>query len=421
MEENSLRSRLKHAWSVFKNKDEDQVQNDYGFTYMYGLSDKPDRTKLKVFNERTIIASLYNRIATDVAAIPIKHVRIDNNGMFSEVIDSELNKRLGIDANIDQTGRAFIFDAVLSMLDDGCVALVPVETNINIKKTDSYDILSLRTAKIVEWFPYQVKLDVYNEKTMKYQKVMMDKSKVAIIENPFYSVMNETNSTLKRLTRKLSLLDSIDEDNGSSKLDMILKLPYAIRTDKRKEQAKERKEMIESQLRNSKYGIAYIDPSEDIIQLNRAVDNNLLSQIEYLTKTLYSELGVTDKVFDGTADEKTMLNYYNSTIEPILSALTDEMSRKFLTKTARTQKQAIKFIRDPFRLVPVTDIANIADTFTRNEILASNEIRAIVGYRPVDDERANELRNSNLNAPTEFVEDPVTVDDQYEEEYEEEY
>lgn len=407
----SFRNRLKHAWNVFKTKDNNDLRTDeINMPYVMGTSIKPDRVRLHIQNERSIIASLYNRIAIDAAAIPIKHVKINENGLFVEEVRSSLNNCLSIEANIDQTGRELIFDSILSLLDEGCIAIVPVDTSVNIRNTDAYDIHSLRAGKIVEWFPDSVRVELYNERKMKKEKVVLPKSKVAIIENPFYSVMNESNSTLKRLTRKLALLDYIDEQSGSSKLDLILKLPYAIRTDKRKAQAKERKELIETQLKDSKYGIAYIDPSEDIVQLNRSVDNNLMSQIEYLTKTLYSQLGVTEGVFDGSADEKVMLNYYNSTIEPILSAITNEMERKFLTKTARTQKQAIRFVRDPFRLVPVSDISEIADKFTRNEILSANEIRSVVGYRPVDDERANELRNRNLNATEDQLGNPVTTE-----------
>lgn len=408
----SFSDRLKHAWNVFKTKERSSIYSTEAInqSYVMGTPLKPDRVKLHVQNERSIVASLYNRIAIDVAAIPIKHVRINENDRFIEVINSGLNNCLSVEANIDQTGRQLIFDAVLSMLDEGSVAIVPVDTSIDIMKTDSYDILSLRTGKIIEYFPDRVKIEIYNEREMKMQKVILPKNKVAIVENPFYSVMNEYNSTLKRLTRKLALLDSIDEQNGSSKLDLILKLPYAIRTDKRQEQANKRKELIEKQLKDSTYGIAYIDPSEDIVQLNRSIDNNLMGQIEYLTNMLYNQLGVTQSVFDGTADEKAMLNYYNSTIEPILSALTDEMVRKFLTKTARTQKQAIKFIRDPFRLVPVNEISEIADKFTRNEILSANEIRSVVGYRPVADERADELRNRNLNATEQQLDNPILTE-----------
>lgn len=414
----SFGARLKHAWNVFKAKDNNNavVTDEINMPYIMGTSVKPDRVKLHIQNERSIVASLYNRIAIDVAAIPIKHVRVNDNGRFIEEVKSGLNDCLSVEANIDQTGRELIFDAVLSLLDEGCIAIVPVDTSVNIRNTDAYDIHSLRTGKIVEWFPDMVRVELYNERKMKNQKVVLPKSKVAIIENPFYSVMNEYNSTLKRLTRKLALLDSIDEQSGSSKLDLILKLPYAIRTDKRQEQAQKRKELIESQLKDSTYGIAYIDPSEDIVQLNRSVDNNLMSQIEYLTKMLYSQLGVTEGVFDGSADEKVMLNYYNSTIEPILSAITNEMERKFLTKTARTQKQAIRFVRDPFRLVPVSEIAEIADKMTRNEVLSANEIRSVVGYRPVDDERADELRNRNLNATEGQLDDPVTTEDYEEDE-----
>lgn len=408
---NSFGDRLKHAWNVFSSK-ETSPESDYAmnvFDYS-GSSTRPDRDRVRPTVERSMVASLYNRIAIDVSAIPIKHVKINQNGRYEETIKSGLNNCLTVEANIDQTGRELIFDTVLSMFDEGYVAIVPVDTSVNLTKNGSFDILSLRVGKIEQWYPKQVLINVYNENKGKKEKVLLDKSKVAIIENPFYSVMNESNSTLKRLIEKLALLDKIDQESASTKLDLLIQLPYQIKTPAKKKQAEDRKKSIEDQLTGSKLGIAYIDSTEHVTQLNRSLENNLLDQINDLMDTLYSQIGVTKEVFDGTADEKTMLNYYNSTIEPILSTITDEMIRKFLTKTARSQGQSIKFIRDPFRLVPVSQIADIADKFTRNEILSSNEIRPIVGYRPIDDPRADELRNRNLNASDNQVEDPVIVD-----------
>lgn len=410
----SFGDRLKHAWNVFNSK-QDTNTNFLVGNYMDlgpGSTSRYDRARLHLSTERSIIASLYNRIAIDVAAVPIKHVRIDQNGRYIETIKSSLNDCLSVEANLDQTGRELIFDCVLSMFDEGSVAIVPVDTSIDILKTDSFNILSLRIAKIVEWYSQNVKLELWDEKAGSKKVIVLPKDKVAIIENPFYSVMNEQNSTLKRLIRKLNLLDSIDEQSGSSKLDLIMQLPYAIRTPAQQKKAEDRKKNIESQLKDSKYGIAYVDATEKVTQLNRSVDNNLMSQIEYLTKTLYSQIGVTEEVFNGTADEKTMLNYYNSTIEPILSAITNEMIRKFLTKTARTQGQSIVFIRDPFRLVPVNEISEIADKFTRNEILSPNEIRSVVGYKPSDDERSDELRNRNLNSTEDQYYDPVVTEEE---------
>ena len=388
----SFKDRLQHAWNAF-------TGNDPPVEYRYisgGYSGRPDRPKLSRGNERSIITAVYNRIALDVSAVKIQHVRLDNNGGLIEVIDSGLNNALTVEANIDQTGKELIQDIVLSMFDDGCVAVVPIDTTINPKATGSYDILSLRTGKILEWFPEHVRVRLYNDKNGKKEEIVLPKKMVCIIENPFYSVMNEPNSTLQRLIRKLNILDAIDEQSGAGKLDLLIQLPYVIKTDARKQQAETRRKDIEMQLAGSKYGIAYIDGTEKVTQLNRPVENNLMKQIEYLVTTLYSQLGVTEEIIKGTADEKTMLNYFNGTIEPCLEAIVDNMVRKFLTKTARTQHQSITYFRDPFKLVPVNQIADIADKFTRNEILSSNELRAIVGYRPVDDPRANELRNKNL-------------------------
>lgn len=408
----SFGSRLKHAWNAFLNRDPTiTYKQDIGTSYYR----RPDRPRLSRGNEKTIITSIYNRIALDVAAIDIQHVRLDANGRYIETIDSGLNNCLTLEANLDQTGRAFIQDAVMSMMDDGCVALVPVDTDINPAITDSYKILSIRVGKILEWYPAHVKVRVYNEKTGNKEDIIVPKKTVAIIENPLYAVMNEPNSTMKRLTRKLALLDFVDEQNSSGKLDMIIQLPYVIKSETRRQQAEERRKQIEDQLIGSKYGIAYTDGTERITQLNRPVENNLMAQIESLTKTLYSQLGINESVMDGTADEKTMLNYNNRTIEPIISAIVDEMKRKFLTKTARSQRQSIEFFRDPFRLVPVNDIAEIADKFTRNEIMTSNEIRQIIGMKPSNDPKADQLVNSNIAQPTNgMMEDPMAEED-YEE------
>ena len=391
----SIGSRLQHAWNAFRNKDPAIYYNNIGPGYGY----RPDRVRFSRGNERSIVTSVYNRITLDAAAINIYHARLDENDRFIEKIESGLNNCLTLEANMDQTARAFLQDAVMSMLDEGCVALVPVDTTLDPEVTGSYDIQSMRTAQILEWYPEHVKLRLYNEKIGRKEDIILSKSTVAIIENPLYSVMNEPNSTMQRLIRKLNLLDVIDEQSGSGKLDLIIQLPYVIKTDARRRQAEERRKEIENQLTGSKYGIAYTDGTERITQLNRAVDNNLMSQIEYLTSMLYSQLGITQSILDGSADDKTMLNYYNRTIEPIISAIVDEMKRKFLTKTARSQKQSILFFRDPFKLVPVADISEIADKFTRNEIMTSNEIRQIVGMKPSDDPKADELRNSNISEP----------------------
>lgn len=396
----SLTDRLQHAWNAFMNRDPTPKYRDYGSLSYY----RPDRTRWRRGNERSIIMAIYNRIAMDVASVDIKHVRLDDNGAYLEDIPSELNNCLQVEANIDQTARAFVQDLVLSMFDEGYVASVPVETTLNPKVTGSYDILSLRTGRITRWYPEEVTVEVYNEKIGRRQEVTLPKKMVALIENPLYAIMNEPNSTLQRLIRKLNLLDAIDEQSGAGKLDLIIQLPYVIKTDARRQQAEHRRKDIEMQLAGSKYGIAYTDGTERITQLNRSIDNNLMKQIEYLTSMLYSQLGLTEDVFKGTADEKAMLYYNNTTVEPILSAICDEYYRKFLTKTARTQRQAIKFFREPFKLVPVDNIAEIADKFTRNEILSSNEIRQIIGVKPSADPMANELRNKNLNAPSEYYE-----------------
>lgn len=387
----SLVSRAKRAWNAFMNR---APTNYYG-----GNSYRPGRRRFSRGVDRSIITSVYNRIALDAAAVKIRHVRLDENERFVDEIDSGLNYCLSIEANIDQSGRAFIQDAVMSMLDEGCVALVPIDTDDEPKITAAYDILTMRTGKILDWFPQHVRMNVYNDQTGEREDLTMPKREVAIIENPFYSVMNEPNSTLQRLVRKLNLLDAVDEQSSSGKLDLIIQLPYVIKSEARRKQAEQRRKDIEDQLSGSKYGIAYTDGTERVVQLNRPVENNLMSQIEYLTSMLFSQLGITQSILDGTADDKTMLNYYNRTIEPIVSAITDEIKRKFLTKTARSQRQSIEFFRDPFKLVPVNDIAEIGDKFTRNEIMTSNELRQIVGMRPSKDPKADELRNSNLSEP----------------------
>lgn len=364
-------------------------------------SSRPDRPRLSRGNERSIITSIFNRIALDVAGIDIKHCRLDENNRYIEDIKSNLNECLSTEANIDQTGRAFIQDVVMSMLDEGCVAIVPVDTTINPKITSSYDILSMRTGKILDWYPEHVRVRVYNDKTGEKEDILLPKKQVGIIENPLYAVVNEHNSTMQRLKRKLALLDVTDEQTASGKLDLIIQLPYVVKTEARREQANRRRQDLEEQLAGSKYGIAYADGTEKITQLNRSLENNLLKQIEYLTNIVYSQLGITQEVLNGTADEKTMLNYNNRTVEPILSAIVNEMKRKFLTKTARSQGQSISYFTNPFKLVPVNDMAEIADKFTRNEITTSNEIRQAIGMRPSDDPKADELINSNISQPDE--------------------
>lgn len=394
--EMSFGSRLKHAWNAFTGN----VQMNYrdlGMSYSY----RADRPRMSRGNERSIVTSVYNRIALDVAALNVQHVRLDENGRFLSVIDDGLNNCLTLEANVDQTARSFVQDVVISMFDEGSVAIVPVDTTTDPNVSGSYDIQSLRVGQILDWYPQHIRARVYNEQTGRKEDIVVPKSAVAIIENPLYAVINEPNSTMQRLIRKLNLLDVIDEQSGSGKLDLIIQLPYVIKTEARRQQAENRRKDIENQLSGSKYGIAYTDGTEHITQLNRSVNNNLMSQIEYLTSMLYSQLGITQSILDGTADEKTMLNYNNRTIEPIISAIVDEMKRKFLTKTARSQRQSISFFSDPFKLVPVNDIAEIADKFTRNEIMTSNEIRQIIGMKPSNDPKADELRNKNLNSLSE--------------------
>ena len=395
-----IRDRLQHAWNAFVYNDNNYVDPQN----LGGLSTfKPDRVHFSRGVERSIVTSVYNRLALDVSSIAIKHVRLDENGRFKEEVDSGLQNCLNVEANIDQTGRAFLQDVVMSMLDEGCVAIVPVDTTIDPAKSGSYEINTMRTGKILEWYPAHVRVRVYNDKKGIHEELVLPKSTVAIIENPLYAVINEPNSTMQRLIRKLNLLDVVDEQTSSGKLDLIIQLPYVIKTDARRKQAEERRKDIEMQLSGSKYGIAYTDGTERITQLNRPAENNLMKQVEYLTSMLYSQLGLTQSIMDGSADDKTMLNYYNRTVEPILAAITDEIKRKFLTKTARAQKQTVMYFRDPFKLTPVVDLAEIADKFTRNEIMTSNEIRQIVGMKPADDPSADELRNKNLNQSNEEV------------------
>ena len=395
----SLGSRLKHAWNAFTNKDPTEREWNIGTGYSY----RPDRPRLTRGNERTIVTAVYNRIAIDCAAIDIRHVRVDENKHYLEEINSGLNNCFSIEANIDQTGRAFVLDVVMSLLDEGCVAIVPVDTSINPSVSTSYDIHTMRTGKILDWYPRHIKVRVYNDATGQKEDILIPKTMAAIIENPLYSIMNEPNSTLQRLIRKLALLDVVDEETSSGKLNLIVQLPYIIKTEARRQQAEKRRKDIEEQLAGSKYGIAYTDGTEHITQLGRPLENNLMGQIEYLTSMLYSQLGITQSVMDGTADEKTMLNYYNRTVEPIVSAITEEVRRKFLTKTARSQKQTIMYFRDPFKLVPITNIAEIADKFTRNEILTSNEVRQIIAMKPSEDPMANVLRNKNISQTNEDV------------------
>jgi hypothetical protein len=393
-----IRDRLQHAWNAFVYNDNSYInpQNLGGFsTY------KPDRVHFSRGVEKSIVTSVYNRLALDVSSIAIKHVRLDDNGRYIEEINSGLQNCLNLEANIDQTGRAFLQDVVMSMLDEGCVAIVPVDTTVNPAVSGSYEINTMRTGKILEWYPAHVRVRVYNDKKGIHEELTLPKSTIAIIENPLYAVINEPNSTMQRLIRKLNLLDVVDEQTSAGKLDLIIQLPYVIKSEARRKQAEERRKDIEMQLAGSKYGIAYTDGTERITQLNRPAEYNLMKQVEYLTNMLYSQLGLTQSILEGSADEKTMLNYYNRTVEPIVSAIVDEIKRKFLTKTARAQKQSIMFFRDPFKLVPVENIAEIADKFTRNEIMTSNEIRQIVGMMPSKDPGADELRNKNLNQSNE--------------------
>ena len=389
----TVATRLKHAWNTFMNRDSYVSRMSIGPSYGY----RPDRPLFSRGNERSIITSVYNRIALDVSSMTVQHVRLDGSDRFKEVIESGLNNCLTVEANVDQTGRAFMQDIVMSMLDEGCVAIIPVDTNFDPEKTGGIDIETMRTGKILEWFPQHVKVRVYNDQRGEKEDILVPKSTVGIVENPFYAVMNEPNSTMQRLIRKLNLLDAIDEQNSSGKLNLIIQLPYVIKTEARRQQAELRRQDIENQLASSKYGVAYTDGTEHVVQLNRPVENNLMSQIEYLTSMLYSQLGITQEIMDGTADDKTMLNYYSRTIEPFVSAIADEMKRKFLTKTARSQFQSIEFFRDPFKLVPVSELAEIADKFTRNEILSPNEMRQIIGLKPSADPKADELRNRNVS------------------------
>lgn len=391
----AISSRIKNAWNAFTNKYPSSYNyNNYSYSGSYY---RPDRVRMTRGNERSIITAIFNKIALDIASIDIRHCKLDDDGRFLDYINSKLDNCLSLEANIDQTSRSFFQDTVMSMFDEGHVVLVPIDTIKDPTKTDSYDILTLRTGRVRTWYPDQVTIEVYNDRTGLKEEITLPKKMVAIIENPLYSIMNEPNSTLQRLIRKLNLLDTIDEQSSSGKLDLIIQLPYVVKSPTRKAQAEERRQDIERQLKGSKYGIAYTDGTEKITQLNRPVENNLLKQVEYLTSMLYSQLGITQGVLDGTADEKTMTNYYSRTIEPIISVIVDEMKRKFLTKTARSQKQTILFFRDPFKLVPVEKLADVADKFTRNEILSSNELRGIVGRKPSDDPRADMLINSNLN------------------------
>ena len=391
---------IKHAWGLFTNtNNKNPTVKPEGSSYTIS----PTRPRFTRGNERTIVTSVYNRIAIDASTMDVMHVRLDDEGRFKEPIKSNLNNCLTVEANIDQTSRAFMLDVVISLLDEGCVAVVPVKTTLNPNNTESYDIDELRTGRIMEWFPKHVLVRLYNDETGMYQDVTLPKSQVAIIENPLYTIMNEPNSTMQRLIHKLSLLDIIDEESSSGKMDLIIQLPYIIKNDTKRSQAEERRKQIEDQLRGSRYGVAYIDGTEKVTQLNRSVENNILKQVEYLTNLLYSQLGLTQTIMDGTADENAMNNYYNRTVEPVVSAIIDEFHRKFLTKTARTQGQAIMFFRDPFKLMSVTSIADTADKFTRNELLSSNEFRQIIGRKPSTDPKADMLLNKNIShAPEEL-------------------
>lgn len=417
----SLADRFKNAFNAFANRDPTKYL-DLGTSYGY----RPDRLRHYGGSEKSIVTSIITRIAIDAAAIDIQHVQLDDDGRFLNEVESGLSNVLSLEANLDQTGREFLQDAVYSLLDEGVVALVPIDTSFNPDKTDSFDILTMRTGEILQWYPEHIKMRVYNDRTGRREDLTLPKRSVAIIENPLYQIMNEPNSTLQRLKRKLALLDMTDEQTASGKLDLIVQLPYVIKSESRRAQAEARRKDIEMQLTGSKYGIAYTDGTEKIIQLNRSVDNQLMSQIEYLTNTLYGQLGITDEVIKGTADEKTMLNYYNRTIDPIVSAISTNLERKFLTKNARTRGQAIRYFRDPFKLVPIDNIAEIADKFTRNEIMTSNEIRQVIGMKPSDDPKADKLMNSNLNQPMEGADMSVPMDengeyDEFEETYEENY
>lgn len=404
----TISSRIKSAWNAFRGRDptvSDVLDFDYGPSYSY----RPDIVRFTRGNKKSIVASIYNRIAIDCASIDIEHVRLDENGNYKETINSGITNCLTLEANLDQTGRAFIQDVVMSMFDEGCIAIVPVDTTIDPAKTDSYDVLSMRTARIKTWYPGNVKVDVYNEKDGKHHDLILSKREVAIIENPLYSIMNEPNSTLQRLIRTLNTLDQTNRNNASNRLDLIIQMPWLIRNETKERQAEKRRKSIEDQLAKSKYGVAYTDGTEKIVQLNRPVENNLWTQVKELTDQLYNQLGLTQTIFDGTANEQTMLNYYNRTIEPILSAISLEIARKFLTKTGRSQGQAIRFFRDPFKLMPVDQLAEITDKFTRNEVMTANEIRSKVGLKPSDDPSADELRNKNLNATDKQVEKETEI------------
>lgn len=408
----SFGSRLKHAWNAFLNRDPPRNFGGYEGGYSY----RPDRVRLTRGNERTFVTSVYNRISMDCSAITIQHVRLDDNGRFDSVIESGLNNCLNMEANLDQTGRGLMQDIVMSMLDEGVVAVVPVETNFDPSQSDSYKIYSMRVGKVLEWYPEHVRVRLYNDKTGQKEELVLPKKTVALIENPFYAIMNEPNSTMQRLIRKLSLLDVVDEQAGAGKLDLIIQLPYVVKSEARREQANRRRLEIENQLRDSKYGIAWTDGTERVTQLNRSLENNLLKQIEYLTNMFYSQLGITLEIMNGTADEAAMTNYYNRIVEPIVSAITDEMKRKFLTRTARSQGQSILFFRDPFKLAPIGTVAEMADKFTRNEIMSSNEFRQVIGLKPSKNPRADELSNKNLNqssdqeTPTAMAGGKETVD-----------
>ena len=408
-------TRLKHAWNAFLNRDPtDEYRPMYRGEVSYGTR-RPDRPRLTRGNEKSIVTAIYNRIAMDVAAITINHVRLDENDRYKETIKSSLNSCLTLAANKDQTGRSFIQDVVMSMLDEGAVAIVPVDTTLDPKITGGYDIESMRVGKIVQWYPDHVRVEIYNDRKGFKEEITLPKSMVAIVENPLYSVMNDEQSVLKRLVRKLNLLDVVDEHNGSNKLDLIIQLPYIVKGQLRRKQAEDRRQDIINQLSNSEYGIAYTDGTERITQLNRSVENNILKSVEYLTNMLYGQLGISQAVMDGTADEKQTLNYNNRTIEPIVSAIVDSMKWKFLTKTARSQGQSIMFFRDPFKLVPVENVAEIADKFTRNEIMTSNEFRQVIGMKPSDDPKADELRNANISEPAEDRTGQPSIEEQEEE------
>lgn len=393
----SFGNRLKHAWNAFINGGSSMRYSNYGYSSGY----RRDRPRFSRGVDRTIISSVYNRIALDVSQITIQHVKTDKDGRYKETIDSKLNECLTLEANIDQTARDFIQDLVLTMFDEGCAAIVPVDTSDDIIRTGSFDVLSMRVGKIVEWFPRAVRVNVYNDRSGEREEIILPKERVAIVDNPFYCVMNESNSVVQRIIQKFRLLDAVDEYSSSGKLDLIIQLPYVIKTKAREDQAELRRKLIENQLANSKYGIAYIDGTEHITQLNRSLENNFLTQIQYLVDLFYSQMGITSEVMNSTADEKTMLNYNTRTIEPIVSAIADNINRKFLTKTARSQGQSIMFFKDPFKLVPVSDLAEIADKMTRNEIMTSNELRQVIGMKPSSDPSADELRNKNLSQPAE--------------------